>query len=239
MNEITERTAEFQQKVFQWGIRATSSEADKTIAAEMVQARQQHERNGFLMTSQDTLAKYEADQRRAYDRQLSSDGTVLEIERNVLKAEIEEAIAKAQPLQSQAQQHGTSGEKYLLGHILDELQLSRVRSELRGLTRTQVLEQYTASKDDTDNAFVRTIEAAVLANDLPRLGIVEDDNTETDVLVIPRLRDAVNARRRARVPVHLFKAQADIDTSFSLNTGMILKYLRQGVGVASRPTVVQ
>jgi hypothetical protein len=208
--ELQDRVSQFQEQVRELKKRFDPKDADRVIAADMAATRQQHERNGFLMASSDTLFKYEHEQRAKLDRQLSSDGANAEIKRDVLIGDFKERIAAAQPLPSQAQKHGTSGQNFLLGQILDELQVGRVHQELKGLTRGQVLDKCSASKDETDNAFVRTVEAAVLSNDLERLGIVDDANAEADVLAIPKLKAAIEQRRKARVPEYLFKLQADV-----------------------------
>jgi hypothetical protein len=235
--QLTDRVSQFQEEVQELGKRFNSTEADRVIAAEMAATRQQHTKNGFLMASNDTLSKYEIDQRVAYDRALSSDGTQVEIKRDVLQSELAAAIEAAQPLRSFALQYGRGTEKWLVAELLDEFKAQGVRADLRGLTRSQMLERYSRLTDDEDNTAVRLIEDAVLRNDLSRLGIVDDANAEADVIVIPKLKAAIEERRKARVPEYLHKLQADVANAFDWHLGLNLRYLRKGIGVAARTGV--
>jgi hypothetical protein len=209
--------------------------ADAAVAQEMQAVREQHTRNGLLMTSEAALAKYEADWRVQRDREAFGKGGELELELMRASARCEEAIASCEALKSSAELHGASTSNYLMASLLDEQRHVRARGEIAGLTRLQLAELYATLRDadEASNAAIRMIEQAVVMKTLDRLGL--QDDPASDAVAIPKLTAAVQERRRARVPSWLFEARARLAQVRSTSFMFALTHLKSGRGIASRP----
>jgi hypothetical protein len=224
-----------EQRAQEWhDSRASSEAADDKSEHEMQRVRAEHSRGGISLATDAALAEYEETWRKNFDRETLASGSTLEFDLDVASQRIADRITASEELKAPQEAHGVGTQNFLLGSILEELQVARIRGDLTGLTRQQLVDAYTEWKDDRDTTRVRLLETAVLSNGLQKLGVKDDP--ATDALAVTRLRNAVTERRRKRVEPWLYEAQERLSRIKSQRLDFTMRHLRSGRGIASRPS---
>jgi hypothetical protein len=235
--DLMERVKDYETRTVSWtATRANATDADKVVAAEMAAVTAQHQRNGLLLASPDTLRQYEGNFRKHHDQVLLAEGGQIEADREALAAEIDAAMRAAEELHSLQEYHEANTDRHLLAGILQNLEVQNVRASLVGKTRKELTDVYTVSTDDTHRTLVRLIEHAVAGGALSQLGLRDDP--EHDALSILALQTAIRQRRQARVPQSLRDARSRLEKVSTLGFASTMRFLRDGLGIAARPRSV-
>jgi hypothetical protein len=218
-------------------VRARPHVLDEMVQNEMQRVRSEYLRDGLQLVTEPALVDYEDAFRGKLDTALAVDLTTTEVMRATLLSETEAAIAAGETLPSERDLYGTSTANALQAGVLEELQLQRVKSELGGLTPTQLLKVYASWQDERERTAVRFIEAAVTTpGGLDRLGLQRsNDDVEADVFALEALQRRVAERRRGRVPAALYDLRDRLTALRTMTRQHTIGLLNSGRGIAKRP----
>ena len=219
-----------------WETACRGAVADEVISNELSAADPSHIMKTYPRnTYSEALAAFEDDRRRQYDVTRGADAAVLQAETNALQSALDEAIAGAEVVKSERDAFGTSTSNAIMVGVLEELVGQRLRGEWRELTIADLAHQYaTWDQERGDRTPMKMLEDAMRAGTLTRL--VRAADPERDAAAMLSLQRVVAERRKTRVPPALYALRDRLTGVRTLQRRLFITHLREGKGVARRPT---
>jgi hypothetical protein len=222
-------------KLEAWEVACRPNVADEVTANELERVRQENSRGGIPLATEAALEHYEDEWRTQYDRARRAEATVLDIETDVLRAAIADAITAAETLPSERRVHGTTSEKGLLAAVLEETVAARLAREWPTMTIADLDAAYASWTDEGDRTAVRLVEQALTAGGLSRLGLKPEGDATREALAVQALQRRVAERRRARVPAGLYEQASRVAKLWTLPRAHLRGHFAEGRGIAKRP----
>jgi hypothetical protein len=230
--ELNEATVlELADRAVGFPVRASSEQAEPWVAERVAEARRPFIVNGIDSTPPHVIEQHEAAARTQWDRDRAAEGVRLEAELAGAEAIIADRMAAAKVLPPTVEPLVSRTERQL-EEFVALLVTREWREHFATRTRQQALDAYTAADEQTQagRRLVTFIEQQWTSTAFR-------DDPDRDAIAISRLKTAIEARQLARVPQELIEWRNRIHRA-QRYAGFteVLRHLRSGRGIASRPT---